>query len=284
MFNYDYSICDLQIQMQTQQKLTLGDESQLFAASPAPPDVCISLSGVDAVPVPSGAACNSSREQPVYRSGSQISRCSWDFFRPQTHFRTDYSLEAPNQLRCLVRNEYWTWATRGKYLWPGIALNTLLLHNRGMMLHASYIEHNGSGIIFTAPSGTGKSTQAQLWQQYRNAQILNGDKVGLRLQEVPMAHGVPFSGTSGICQNVSLPLKAIVVLSQAPVNSVCRLSPSKAIEALFPNLFVDRSIAEEWQLGLHLLLELVSSVPVLFLACTPDEKAVETLEQALAAF
>lgn len=97
-----------------------------------------------------------------------------------------------------------------------------------------------------------------------------------------MAHGVPFAGTSGICENVSLPLRAVVVLSQAPENSVRRLGPSEAVAALCPNLFVDQAIPEEWQMALHLLLDLVASVPVYALACTPDERAVAALEQAMA--
>ena len=96
-----------------------------------------------------------------------------------------------------------------------------------------------------------------------------------------MAHGLPFAGTSKICENVSLPLRGIVVLSQAPVNSVRRLRPSEAVAALCSNLFVDQVIPEEWSLALNLLLDLVAAVPVYALACTPDERAVQTLEQAL---
>ena len=97
-----------------------------------------------------------------------------------------------------------------------------------------------------------------------------------------MAHGMPFSGTSGICENVSLPLRCIVVLSQAPENTVCRLGPSAAIAALCPNVFADQSVAEEWHTALNLLLDLAASVPVYALACTPDERAVRALEQAMA--
>ncbi|WP_370839368.1 hypothetical protein [Intestinibacter bartlettii] len=32
------------------------------------------------------------------------------------------------------------------------------------------------GILFSAPSGTGKSTQADLWEKYENAEIINGDR------------------------------------------------------------------------------------------------------------
>lgn len=77
-----------------------------------------------------------------------------------------------------------------------------------------------------------------------------------------MAHGVPFAGTSGICRNVSVPLAAVVVLSQAPENTIRRLSPSEAVAALCPNVFIDSLIPEEWQLALHLLLDLTAQTPV----------------------
>ena len=51
---------------------------------------------------------------------------------------------------------------------------------------------------------------------------------------------------------------------------------------LSPNVFSDRLIAEEWSKTLLLLVDLVASVPVYSLACTPDVRAVEALEAALA--
>ena len=55
-----------------------------------------------------------------------------------------------------------------------------------------------------------------------------------------------------------------------------------AIAALCPNVFADQSVAEEWHTALNLLLDLAASVPVYALACTPDERAVRALEQAMA--
>lgn len=281
MNSYFFSLCGLRLRLDADRPIPENTQSDLFLVAPCSSDVTISLTAVDEIPQPQGVPCPAPSEIPTYRDDSRISRCSWDTFRPYMHLRTDYLLEQADTYNCFVREEYWPWATRSKYLWPGVMLNSILLHHRGLIFHASYIEYKGQGILFTAPSKTGKSTQAQLWQQYRNARIINGDKAGVSLNDTAMAHGVPFSGTSGICENVSLPLKAIVVLSQAPQNTVTPLLPSQAISALFPNLFVDRAIPEEWQLALNLLLDLVSTVPVYALACTPDENAVIALENAL---
>lgn len=281
MRSYQYSICGLDLRLDAELELYKEPKGCIFANPEIGEGVHLTLHPVEEIETPQGVACKGHEEYPTWRSGNKISRCSWDFFRPQPHFRTDYQLDDLREITCYVRSADWSWATREKYLWTGIALNYLLLHHRGMIFHASYMEYRGQAVLFTAPSGTGKSTQAQLWKQYRGAAIHNGDKAGVSLGEVPMAHGVPFSGTSGISENVSLPLKAVVVLSQAKQNVVTRMKPSMAIAALCPNLFVDQAITEEWQLAMHLLLDLIERVPVYSLACTPDEAAVAALEQVL---
>ena len=167
-------------------------------------------------------------------------------------------------------------------LWADIMINYLLLPFQTLTFHASYIEYQGQGILFTAPSGTGKSTQAELWRKHRGAMVINGDKAAVRLTEKgAIAYSIPISGTSGICHNISCPLKAIVSLSQAPENKVQRMKASQAVSALFQNVFVDKAVLQEWQTALGLLLDLVTSVPVYSLACTPDVRAVEALEEMI---
>ena len=68
----------------------------------------------------------------------------------------------------------------------------LIIQNEGFLFHCSYIERDGNAILFTAPSGTGKSTQAELWKKYRNAQIINGDRAAIRIVDgTVMAEGTP---------------------------------------------------------------------------------------------
>ena len=277
MKTYQFSICGLRIRVDSEYDFNEETNGCLFLNSDPVTDVHVTMKSVQKIPNPEGMPCKSNREYPVWRNHDQISRVCWDLFRPDPHFLAEYDLHNPTEISCSVRQDSWIWATREKYLWNGIQLQYLLLHHRGMIFHASYIGYEGSGIVFTAPSQTGKSTQARLWQQHLSAEILNGDKAGIHLGEIPTVCGVPFSGTSGICQNVSLPLKAIVVLSQAPENTVRRMKPIEAIQALCPNLFVDQAITEEWHIAMRLLMDLVEQVPVYALACTPDERAVETL-------
>lgn len=46
-----------------------------------------------------------------------------------------------------------------------------------IQFHSSLIDYQGRGLMFLGPSGIGKTTQAELWNQYRNALIINGDIV-----------------------------------------------------------------------------------------------------------
>lgn len=244
-------------------------------------DVQIYLNTIEDITDPNGTKCSSPHEHFVWINDTKVSRLSWDRFRKNPHMRIDYDLLNPNIIDCYIRQEYLAWAIREKYLWSGVGLQYILLHHEYVIFHASYIKVQERGIIFVAPSGTGKSTQAALWRKYRGAEIINGDKACIKVSEYPTVHGIPFEGTSGICKDVTCPLEGIVLLEQAKENSIMKLPAVLAIHSLFSNVFVDRSVPQEWNMALELIIKLIEKVPVYLLKCTPNERAVETLEQAL---
>lgn len=158
----------------------------------------------------------------------------------------------------------------------------LLLERKACILHSSYIIHEGNGIVFTAPSGTGKSTQADLWRVYQGAEIINGDRSVLKMKDHYLyVHGIPFSGSSNICKNKEAPLRAIVVLGQSEYNQIRRMSPAEAVKYLYSQTAVNRGDLEEVDMVFRLLETFVSQVPVLRLDCRPDEGAVQVLEDYL---
>lgn len=57
----------------------------------------------------------------------------------------------------------------------GSAFKNIIVHNGGLVVHSSAIYYSGIGVAFSAPSGTGKSTHANLWNMFYHAQILNDD-------------------------------------------------------------------------------------------------------------
>ena len=149
-------------------------------------------------------------------------------------------------------------------------------------LHSSLIRHDGGAILFTAPSGTGKSTQAGLWEQYAGADQLNGDRSVIRCVDgVWMAYGFPFAGSSGIFRNESAPIRAVVVLRQAPENTIERLSPSMAFRLLYSESAIQRWHEIGHTTTVDQLLLLSRKIPVYMLRCTPDERAVRLLQNTL---
>ncbi len=156
-----------------------------------------------------------------------------------------------------------------------------LLKENVAVLHSSSIEYGGKAVLFTAPSNTGKSTQASLWEKYRGAKVLNGDKNCVTVSDGALAHGIPFCGTSGITNRYTLPLGAVVVLKHGEENTVRRLKGIEALTALTKNSMGYSQIGETMLMLTDIYIRLLDSVPVFELKCTPDERAVNELEKAL---
>ena len=101
-------------------------------------------------------------------------------------------------------------------IWQSINLPFQLLQRGVFTLHSAAVQTRFGAILFCGRSGIGKSTQANLWKEYENALILNGDRCAVGFVDgAANAFGLPFCGTSGICLNFSLPIAAIISLGQA---------------------------------------------------------------------
>jgi hypothetical protein len=155
------------------------------------------------------------------------------------------------------------------------------IHN-GLLLHASCIDHEGKAVLFTAPSGIGKSTQAGLWEKLSGASIINGDRIIVRKEDGRFyARGVPFSGTSGICHQACLPISAIVCLQQAPLTTIRPITGIPAFRRIWEGCTVQHWDQTDTENSVSCLLDLISQVPIYELSCTPDESAVIALKNAM---
>lgn len=189
-----------------------------------------------------------------------------------------YNFSDPRKSDAYFTNRNFKTFFHYRYLWNSISLSQLLLPFKVLLFHASYIIYDNKAILFSAPCGTGKSTQAELWRRYKSAEIVNGDKAGISVGESGVyAHGLPFSGTSGICKNISAPLSAIVLLGQAPENRIRRINGAEALAGLMSNIYLDFIAPGETERCVDTIIELLETVPVYKLDCTPDIGAVETL-------
>lgn len=184
--------------------------------------------------------------------------------------------------RILVRKNEYTDRVGVKTALESMEVEHLIAQNHGVVFHCAYIEHNGKAILFTAPSGTGKSTQADLWAKYRGTEIINGDRAAVRLADgVLMAEGIPFAGSSQYCKNRSLPIEAIVYLGQAPKTTIRKLRGYEAFAKIWEGVSVNTWDKEDMELVSEVVQQAAANVPVFHLPCTPDESAVIALEQEL---
>lgn len=172
---------------------------------------------------------------------------------------------------------------QGIYGCAMVALYGNLIRRDTLVMHSSMIECNGEAILFTGPSGVGKTTQAELWNEHRGARIVNGDMVFIHKDDDGRfyACGSPWHGSSEYCLNVKLPIKAIVT----PIKSdECRIEAVSGMEMLrrvFPEAMLPDWFNGCKELGMSTLDGLLKSVPVYKLECTKDIRAVEALEKKL---
>ena len=163
-----------------------------------------------------------------------------------------------------------------------LALERRLVKKDSMILHCAYVEYQGEAILFSAPSETGKTTQATLWDKYRGSRTVNGDRSLLGKKDGRWtAQGWPVCGTSEVCHDEAFPIRAIVMLSQADENRAVRMTPGQAFPLVYSQITVNRWNREEHIHTMDLIQDLLESVPVYHLGCTISEEAVECLARIL---
>ena len=162
----------------------------------------------------------------------------------------------------------------------------ILLKHQMLTFHGVLMEHNGCGIIISAPSGTGKTTHARMWRDSRNALIINGDRATCQnINGVWTGFGLPWSGTSGEQINRSVPITAIVVLEQGETNQARQItSPLEAFMMLLPHVQYPSWDKEMTSKAMDLLEDFLKEIPVIRLSCLPDLEAVDVLEKAIEQF
>lgn len=111
-----------------------------------------------------------------------------------------------------------------------------------ILMHGAVLEKNGYAYMFSAPSGTGKTTRAQLWRnQYPDSIIVNGDKPLIKVcHDGIWACGTPWCGKEGWNTNTMVPLRAIFLLERADEgepDSVTEISLGKAFPFLLQQTY-----------------------------------------------
>lgn len=157
-----------------------------------------------------------------------------------------------------------------------------------LLAHGAVVGFEGKAYLFTAPSGTGKSTHVALWRDFLGeaVTVVNGDKPFFALPAedgaAPIAYGTPWAGKECWQTNTSLPLAGVCVLAQGTANSMRRLDASEALDLLFRQIYMPFDAAEETAVAtLGLFDRLLTRVPVFRMECDMSENAVRASFEAL---
>lgn len=167
--------------------------------------------------------------------------------------------------------------------WFNIHLEQLLLNNHALVLHSASIIVDGRAIIFSAPSGTGKTTQTDLWHQYHPGTAdLNGDRTLLQWTENGwFACGFPVYGSSIRCEQCAVPIAGIVIIRQGNADHVRELTPLEKISLLYSETTVPALDAFAVNAVMDLIEKLANDVTVVQLTCTMGKSAVGALQAYL---
>ena len=164
------------------------------------------------------------------------------------------------------------------HILDSIMLEHLITMRGGVLLHSSFIKYKDSAILFTAPSGVGKSTQARLWCELEGAELINGDKSAVYTDEVC---GIPFSGSSGVQLNKSAPPRAIVYLAQAKENSIKRLYGKEAFIHVWEGCVVNLWNQNDVIRAMDNVNDIITKIPIYYMSCTKDGSSVGFLNNIL---
>ena len=152
-----------------------------------------------------------------------------------------------------------------------------------LLFHGSLVAVDGSGYLFAAKSGTGKSTHTRLWCQLFSdrAVMVNDDKPFLSITEDGvLASGSPWSGKHGLDTNITVPLKGICILERGTENRIQPLPPEDALEFLLWQSYCPLNPEKEPQ-RLLLANKLAHCVPLWKMECTKDLEAAKTAYRAM---
>ena len=167
----------------------------------------------------------------------------------------------------------------------GLLSGLLLTHlstRGGMLFHASLVETKEGGILFTGPSGIGKTTQAELWQKYRNGIIINGDMVFIHCKGGKYyGCGSPWHGSSPYCENRQVEIKGIIVLKKRMENEIRPLYGGELLQSMMDAVFLPGWYPEGAAAVCDNLAGFLAHTPVYELGCRPDMEAVALLERTL---
>jgi hypothetical protein len=156
-----------------------------------------------------------------------------------------------------------------------ILLSYISHFEKGILLHSSGVNDGKNGYVFSAVSGTGKSTMAGLWQK-TGANIINDD----RLMLVPRKNDLIMTNTPmPYYQDVykESNVTAIFLINQSPDNYIKKLNSIKAVTGIMSNciqFLYNKKMVEK---HLDAISEIIKLCPVYELGFKPDTEITDII-------
>ncbi len=153
-------------------------------------------------------------------------------------------------------------------VWPDSYLETLAVYRKiaerlpfydTFLMHGSCVAVDGQGYLFTAASGTGKSTHTRLWCESfgEKAVMINDDKPLIKVNDGgAIVYGTPWDGKHHLSTNTSALLKAVCILERGSENEICAISFREAYQMILQQSY--RPMDRE---ALVRTLELIGRLP-----------------------
>lgn len=146
-----------------------------------------------------------------------------------------------------------------------------------LLFHGSAISVDGEGYLFTAKSGTGKSTHTRLWRQRFGDRCItvNDDKPLLRVTENGvMVCGTPWDGKHRLSTNTVVPLKGLIILERGEQNRIEPVGVAAALPMLLQQSYRPEDAMALSKL-LRLLEKMTQTVGLYRLKCNMDPEAAQ---------
>ena len=145
--------------------------------------------------------------------------------------------------------------------------NELINYNI-LLMHGAVISLYDNAYMFSAPSGTGKTTHIKLWlQNAADTIVINGDKPLIKVSEKNvLAYGSPWSGSENMNSNTAKPLRSIVLLVRSERNHIEKVDFSRIYPFLLQQTYIPND-ASKAKKALSLLSALYQKVSLFRFEC-----------------
>lgn len=273
-----YQIADFIFELHMDESLEIPDNFRKFETdrhkeSQARYDLCI----VDELPALEGECISKRKDLKVYKNGDR--ECRRMNFVGMEESYGQYEEISKDYMKLYLKREFMHMINVDTVFVSLFSLEKRMLLKDAMVLHCAALKVADGVILFSGPSGIGKSTQTRLWEKYRDARVINGDRTLLKVEnERWNSLGWPICGSSEVCYNETYPVKAVVFLGQASENQGQRLRYVDAVRLMISQITVNGWNPEFVEQIWNLTEDFASKVPVFYYQCNMEKEAVDTLE------